>query len=238
MPGWKKSGGQCYYDLADTTRIHAIPCNKNCNSGNTSCYWNENTISAATCVSNCSSEQSCNTGYTKGFQVTNDQCADLGRQICYQPGNNSKANCGITYSGWCLAQIITEYRCSLDGETYSSRNTAKNNCTESEPYTGDTYYYCRRTSEYYRNSSSANSACTYSTGTVGQEYYCSYDSKYQSSSTCTKTIIGSVSDSSYTNYYCSLNSSQIYNTKISAQSACTNVCLTGSFYSGKCYKLS
>lgn len=199
------------------------------------------TYGSPSCLTNCNSNVSCPSGYTKGTATKTTTCGG------YTGSCTSAASCADTWTAPCTATGTKVYYCSHNSSYQSSSTCSQTTtgtkyyyCSETDTYqtssscqstyTGDKYYYCSQT-KTYQTSSTCSGTETYD-GT--KKYYCSHNNSYQDSQTCTQS--GTSNYTGVQKYYCSLTK-QYYDTQAEATAACTNSCASGTFSQakGQCY---
>ena len=115
----------------------------------------------------------------------------------------------------------TDDYCYITQGSFNDRSTCLQSCKNSAYSQGHTYYCPKDNNKYY---------CTIDVGQRKEitTYSCPNGGTL-SDTTCTNTYSGSLK------YKCG---STYYNDKASATRACTNYCSSGTYYNGKCYKMS
>lgn len=193
------------------------------------------------CTSNCESNKTCPSGYTKNATLTSNTCSGVSGTTCTSDGTCSKM-----YTATCTAEPATKYSCdgqiqdsssctsttTYDGEEvyyYAHDDSYRTTSTYTESYTGTKKYTCDGGKTYQTESTCESVVNSNYNGTP--KYEC--DGIYQDSETCTKLEEQEVNKK----YYCSLTD-KYYTTESEATTACSNSCEKGGTYiNGKCYYL-
>lgn len=133
----------------------------------------------------------------------------------------SNKSCSYTYSATKSAcysgETVVNGHCSYANGIYTTLNDCSKNCVVSREFYS---FRCDPSSNYYK--------CTILTTRIPDTYTCPNGGTL-SDTTCINTYSGSLK------YKCG---STYYNTNNEATTACSNYCATGTYYNGKCYKMS
>lgn len=140
----------------------------------------------------------------------------------YQPNKScsytydaSKVKCGSN-------ETIIEGRCSYFTGVYKTSNDCSKNCSGTRSYSSNDYYTwrCNYDSNYYK--------CNILTTRIPDTYTCPNGGTLDGTN-CFYNYTGT------SKYYCK---GTYYDTYDAAYEACKNYCSSGTYYNGKCYKMS
>ena len=204
-----------------------------------------------------------NKNFTKGSIVSvNETSTIYAYSKDVKKRKSDVVNKTVTISNSATGTVSSNYYCSHNN-SYQSSSSCKNiyaahattelDCEEGKY--DSTYDYCYITLGSFNDRNICLQSCENSPYSQGHTFYCPRDPRDNDSYYCAidvgqrKEITtyscpngGTLSDTTCTNTYSgSLKykcGSTYYNDKASATSACTNYCSSGTYYNGKCYKMS
>lgn len=154
-----------------------------------------------------------------GSVITSYYCSKTDK---YQSTRSCSYTYDATYVKCKSGETVLEGRCSYIGGVYTTQADCSKNCFGNYDLSSNDYYTwrCKYDSNIYN--------CNILTTRIPDTYSCP-DGGTLSGTKCNNTYNGDAI------YYCKSKSYDSYN---AAYEACKNYCSSGTYYNGKCYKMS